>query len=1114
MKMRFYQFLPTILLSTIMLLISMTVSAQDRRVTGKVTSAEGPVPGANVVLKGTTTGVATDANGSFSLALRGDNPVLVISAIGFKTQEVTVGNQSTVNVTLADDATALNEVVVTGYTTDSKRDNTGAVSTVKARDLTVVPSANVETQLQGRVAGVTVIASGQPGANNTIRVRGFGSFNNNQPLYVVDGVPSGGSGFISPDDIESTTILKDAAAASIYGARAASGVIVITTKKGQRKSQKLSVSYDGLYGFTDPGKGQPILTPQEQADWTWNAYRNGLTAIGQPVGPNSFTGIANGQYGSGATPVLPEYLMVGNRFGVTGGVDLAAERLKYNIDPSVGPIYQVVRANKEGTDWYGAITRTAPLMRHTLGFSGGSETSRYYVSVSQQTQAGILLNNNFSRYTFRANSEFDILKSKKLRFGENLQATYIDNTGQIGGSSGQALAQEESEILTAFRIAPIIPIYDEFGGYAGTAAKGFNNPSNPRANRDATKNNRNFNFSMFGNAYLEYDVIPALTLRSSLGGFISNYYNKTTRRNTYENAEGNGSGFQISEGAGYSIGWTFTNTAQYKQKFGIHSIDLLAGIEALNTGFGRNISGSGLNPFSTDPNYASISTAAAGGRQSNSDLFNGINFYSTFGRVNYILLDKYIFTGVVRRDGSSRFGPSSRYGVFPAFSAAWRISGEEFMKNLPWITDLKIRGGWGQMGNSNNVDPNNQYSLYQSNVANSYDIAGTNSPNVAAGFFRSRIGNPDAKWETSETTNVGIDGSFLNGKLDVVFDIWRKDTRDLLFQVPIAGVVGQRATAPSVNVASMRNQGVDIQVTTRGKVANDFGYELNVNGSFLSNNVRSLAPGISYVDVSPTSTNRLSGTYTRNQPGQPLASFFGYQVVGLWQNQGEIEAANSVALAAAKAGSTNPASVTAATFQEGAGLGRFRYADVNGDGKITTDDRTFIGSPIPKFTGGLNFRVDFKGFDLATYLYTSLGNKIFNASKWFTDFYPSFPGGAISARVKDSWTPTNTNTTQPIFENVAANLSTNQVPNSFYVEDGSYLRMQNITLGYTLPAGLLDRIGLSRVRVSVSANNIFTITGYKGLDPGVGGSADQNFGVDIGNYPVTRSYNAGLSIGF
>jgi len=1089
MNNKFYKFFKAALVLTL-IMWSTKIIAQDRRITGKVTSTDGAVPGANVVLKGTTTGTATDADGNFALAIRGANPVLVISAIGYKTQEVTVGNQSNVTITVSEEATALSEVVVTGYTTDSRRETTGAVATVKARDLQAIPSSNVEQQLQGRIAGVTVIASGQPGSNSTIRVRGFGAFGGNQPLYVVDGVPVSndrGIGFISPDDIESTTVLKDAAAASIYGARAANGVIVVTTKKGQRSAQKLTVTYDGLFGFTDPGHGQTILTPQEQADWTWAAVRNRQTALGQPV---SYTGIASGQYGSGQTPVLPDYILVGNRYGVVGDVDLTAERAKYNIDNSVGDIYQVVRANKQGTNWYDAITRTAPLLRNTLGFSGGTESSRYYVSLSQQTQAGILLNQNFARYSIRTNSEFDLIKSKKLRFGENVQLTYLNISGLAGGNNGQNLSQEESDILTAFRMAPIIPVYDVFGGYAGTAAKGFNNPANPRASRDAAKNNRNFVGSVFGNIYLEYDPIPALTIRSSLGGSYSNYYNKTTNRNTYENAEGNGRGFQINEGAGYSLAWTFTNTAQYRQKFGIHSIDVLGGLEALNTGFGRDLSGVGINPFSTDPNYASITTSSSTGRQVNSSLYNGVDFYSVFGRVNYSLLDKYIFTGVLRRDGSSRFGSANRFGTFPAVSAAWRLSSEEFLKSVTFITDLKIRGGWGQMGNSNNVDPNNQYSLYQSNIANSYDIAGSNT-SVQPGFFRSRIGNPNAKWETSTTTNIGIDGKFFNNKLDVVLDIWRKDTKDLLFQVPIAGVVGSRATAPSVNIASMRNQGIDIALGTQGKIAGDVGYEVNVTGSFLKNQITSLAPGVPYFYAYPP-TSRLSLPPTRNEPGHTIAAFYGYKVIGLFNSQEEINSA--------------PA-------QDGAGLGRFRYADVNGDGKIDDNDRTFIGSPVPKFTGGFNLRFNYKGFDLATYVYASLGNQIFNYSKWYTDFYPSFPGAAISARVKDSWTPTHMNTTQPIFEDVS-NASTNTQPNSFYVENGSYLRMQNLTLGYTLPNNLLGRIGLSRVRIAVAANNLFTVTKYSGLDPSVGGAADQNFGIDFGNYPITRSYNATLNIGF
>lgn len=1069
----------------LLLMCCLTTYAQTNRVTGKVTSAEGAVPGANVVVKGTQVGTSTDAEGNFSINVPSGNQTLIISSIGFKTQEVPVGNRTVLNITLEDDATALSEVVVTGYSTDSRRETTGSVATVPAQQLKTVPSGNVEQQLQGRVSGVTVITNGQPGTSSQIRVRGFGAFGGNQPLYVVDGVPTQNINFLSPDDIETTTVLKDAAAASIYGARAANGVIVYTTRKGQRRAQKLSVSYDGLYGFTNPGEGQPILTPQEQADWTWQARKNDIYQGTYTT--NDFNSLAGGQYGNGTTPVLPDYLLAGSQSGLpASAVNLETERAKYNTNPANGPVYLVIPSNKEGTDWYGAITRTAPLFRQNLGFSGGTEYSRYYVGLGTQSQGGIVLNNDFKRYTLRANTEFDILKN--LRFGENLQLTYLSIRGQQGGSNGQNVAAEENDVLQAFRMPPIIPVYNSFGGYAGTAAPGFNNPRNPVANRDGQANNLNTNYLGFGNLYLEYDVIPALTLRSSLGGSIYSYYYNFYNRAQYENSENN-TNFTYGEGAGTGLAWTFTNTAQYKQRFGIHSLDLLAGIEALNSGSGRNLDGSGLNPFTTDPNYVTISTTTAGAtRQVNSGYGRGVNLYSLFGRVNYSFNDKYIVTGVVRRDGSSQFGANNRFGVFPAGSAAWRLSAEPFMKQFTWVTDLKIRGGYGTMGNSNNVNPNNQYNLFASNPGNGYDINGANT-SIAPGFFRSQIGNPDAKWETSVTTNFGIDGSFFNNRLEVIFDLWRKDTRDLLFQLGLPGVVGVRANAPSVNIASMRNQGIDIQVIGRGNINPEVSYEANLTGSFLQNKITALAPGTPYFQGGGT---RLSTAAVRNEPGNPISSFYGYRVIGLFQSKEDVGSSPT---------------------QPDAAPGRFKYADLNGDGKIDDSDRTFLGSPVPKFTGGATFTLKYRDFDLVTYLYTSLGNQIFNNSKWFTDFYPSFTGAAVSARVKDSWLPTNTDTDIPMFES-ASNFSTNTQANSYYVENGSYLRMQNLTLGYTLPGNLLSRIGMKRVRIAVAANNLFTVTKYSGLDPAVGGAADTNFGIDIGNYPLTRSYNAVLNIGF
>lgn len=1096
MHVKLYQFVKTALFSAFLLALSLHASAQNAKISGRVSGPDGPVPGANIVIKGTSTGTATDAEGNFSLTLKGSNPTLTISAIGFKSQEIVVGNQTNLTITLAEDANALEEVVVTGYSTENRRDVTGAVSTVKPALLKVVPSTNVEQQLQGRVSGVTVITNGQPGTPSQVRVRGFGSFGGNQPLYVVDGVPTQTIQYLAPDDIETTTVLKDAASASIYGARAAAGVIVITTKKGQRRASKLNVSYDGLFGATDPGKSLTVLNPQEQADWTWQARKNDVYQAGGTAGPGDFAGIASNQYGSGLTPVLPDYLLVGNRAGLSASqVDLAAEAAKYNIDPANGPIYNVIPSNKQGTDWYKAITRVAPLMRHNLGFSGGTESSRYYIGLGVQQQAGILQYNNFSRYTFRANTEFDL--TKKIRIGENIQLAYISNVGAQGSqgsglgngtNNNPSVAGDENDILLAFRMPPIIPIYNSFGGYAGTAAPGFNNARNPVANRIAAKNNTGTSIYGFGNVYIEVDPIQDLTLRSSIGGTYQSYYGNSYNRAQYENSENN-TNYVYNEFGGIASTWTFTNTAQYKHRFGYHDVSVLAGIEALNTGASRGINGSGLNPFSTDPNYVTLSTTTAGStRQVDSYYGKGNNFYSLFAQAKYTFNDKYILTGVIRRDGSSQFGPTTRYGVFPAVSAAWRISSESFMKNLPWVSDLKIRGGYGTMGNSNYLSSTNQFNLYGGGAGNSYDIAGTNN-SVQPGFYRSQIGNPNAKWETSVTSNIGLDGSFFNNKLEVVLDFWQKDSKDVLYPLALPGVVGVRASAPYVNIASLTNKGIDLLVTTRGKVVGDLNYEVTVIGSVLNNKITAIAPSVPYFTGGGT---RLSTPVVRNQPGHDLSSFYGYKVIGLFNSKEE---------------------VAAAPTQDGAAPGRFRYADTNGDGKIDDSDRQFLGSPIPKFTGSITLTLKYKGFDINTNLYASLGNKIFNNQRWFTDFYPSFTGAAVSARVKNSWLPTNTNTTIPIFEN-ASNFSTNTQSNSYYVENGSYGRMQYLNIGYTFPSVILNRIKLSRLRVSASTTNLFTITKYSGLDPAVGGAADTNFGIDIGNYPVTRGYNFGLSFGF
>ena len=950
---------------------------------------------------------------------------------------------------------------------------------------TVSPSGNVEQQLQGRVPGVTVITNGQPGTTSQVRVRGYGALGGNAPLYIVDGVPVGSTDFLAPNDIETTTVLKDATSASIYGARAAGGVIVYTTKQGEKKDRPLKITYNGLFGVTTPGSGAGVLNPQQQADWTREAIRNGAILNGTEIDSIEYS---HPQYGSGVgesyTPSLPDFLRVGGMSGVVGDLDLANEELLYNVDPALGDIYQVVRANREGTDWYDAITRNAMLQRHNLGFSGGSEDSRYYVGLGMQEQEGILIHQTFTRYNLRLNTEFNL--SDKISIGENIQATYRSVNVLQGDSGGAGSSDDESVLLAASRMSPIIPVYDEFGGYAGTAASGFNNAANPVAQLDGQQNDRNFQTEIFGNIYLNYKPIENLNLRTSFGGRHFSAHQRGYSRRTYENQENNSS-FGFFQNSFFGTGWNWTNTASYEMTLGDSKFDFLVGQEALNTGSNRATFASGLNPFSQSTDFVGLSTV--GSQVVNGGHFDGVTFSSYFGKVKYDYKDKYIVSAVVRRDGSSRFGAENRFGTFPAFSAAWRLTSESFMENQTIFEDLKIRGGWGIMGNSNNVDPNNQFSLYGTSIgASSYDIGGTNSSAVQ-GFYRTRIGNPFARWEKAITANIGIDALLFDGKLDVGIEYWTKTTEDLLFQQPVTVMTGSFANAPSVNVGEMKNTGIDLTLKALGG-SGDFTYEVAFNGGFLSNEIVSLSEGITSL---PNRSSDYRGiTPVLNQVGESISSFYGYEVVGLFADDAEVEGA---------------------PVQDAAAPGRFRFADLDGNDTININDRTVLGSPVPDFTAGLNIKVNYKQFGLEVYSFASIGNEIYNISKVFTDFYPLFPGAAISDRVLDSWTFDNPAGEIPVFE-TNSNFSTNTQSNSFYVEDGSYFRLQNITLSYQLGESILNKLNVGNIKVYGGVNNILTITGYSGLDPSVGGAADTNFGIDLGNFPITRSWTVGLDVEF
>lgn len=1032
-----------------------------------------PLVGVTVLLLGTNTGATTDQEGKFSLLAKvGD--IIVCSYIGYTRQEILIDTED-LSISLVS-GLLMEEVIVTGYSVDIRRKIPGSASTVMARDIQIAPSGNIEQQLQGRVAGVNVITNGQPGTTSQVRVRGYGALGGNEPLYIVDGVPVNAVDFLSPGDVASVTVLKDATAASIYGARAAGGVVVYTTKRGQKRKQKLKVSYDAMFGVTTPGAGPSVMNPQDQADWTWAAIRNAAISRGEI--PEFF----HPQYGNGAKPVLPDYLLVGPSAGVVGAVDLTAQRELYNIDLDAGPIYQVVKANKAGTNWYDAVMRNALLNRHHLGVSGAGAASRYYVGVGMQDQQGIVRNQQFSRYSFRVNTEFDLLPF--LRVGENFQGTYRA-TRLLEGEAGGIGSADTWTFVNSSLTNPIIPIYDEFGGYAGNAAPGVGiNWSNPVADAENQKDNRDFAVQTFGNFYLELEPIKGLVFRSSFGGQFSAANSRKYTKTTYHSINKRTIP-AFSQFSSYTAQWVWTSTASFKKTMGYHGVDLLMGQELLDQGSGFTISASGLDPFSENIDYIGLSTLTS--RTVEGAPFKGVRFASYFTRMNYDYADKYLVSAVLRRDGSSRFGSKNRFGVFPAFSAAWRISSENFMQRFTFIDDLKLRGGFGIMGNSNNVDPNNQYSLFSSSLdASSYDIQGTNSSTVE-GFYRTRIGNPAAKWEQAITANIGLDMLLFNGKIDIGIEFWRKRTKDLLFRVPVTVQSGFFAADPFVNIGEMLNQGIDFTITNEGRI-NGIRYQITVNGGFLNNEIVALAPGIESL---PDRSSTYGGIRPiLNQVGQPLSAFYGFEVQGLFRDQAEVDAAAN---------------------QEGAAPGRFRYRDINEDGVIDQQDRTNLGNPIADFTGGLALRLGFRNLELEIYSFASIGNEIYNLSKRFTDFYNA--GSAIAEQVKDSWTFENPRGQIPIFENVS-NFSTNTQSNSYYVEDGSYFRMQNITLSYLIPKAMINKWNLEKFRLYISVNNAFTITGYSGLDPSVGGSRDTNFGVDRGNYPMTRNWIFGVNLDF
>ncbi|GGM93354.1 SusC/RagA family TonB-linked outer membrane protein [Dyadobacter beijingensis] len=1056
--------------------VAKAVAYADTEVSGKVLSDKNePLVGVNVILKGTSIGTTTDPDGRFQLMVP-DGGTLTFSFIGYLSQEISVGNRSEINVQLMPDTKILSEVVVTAYATQKKKDITGSVSVVDVKNITKQPNGLVSGLLQGQASGVTVISSGQPGAEPQVRIRGINTFGNNTPLYVVDGVPTQNSTNLNPNDIASIQVLKDAGAASIYGSRASNGVIIITTKKG---TGKVSVQYDAYYGVQVPKSGNvwDLLSPTEEAKLRWIANKNSNLPINDPI------------YGSGPEPVIPDYIYpLGKMEG-----DSAVDPSKYYINPNYkgdddyNKFYRIIRANKAGTDWYHEVFKPAVNTSHNLSVSGGTDKGNYMISLNYLNQQGTMLSTYLKRYNLRANTLFNV--SKRIRIGENLTYTITSNPQQTELS-------DLNIVQTASQMAPIFPVRDIMGNYAGIFGTGYNG-NNPVGTLERLKDNRTLGNRLFGNMFAEVDVLKDLTFRTNFGGEMYSGTSRSFVYPTYENNE-NTKYNAFTQGSSNGYAWTWTNTLTYKKLIGSqHDITVVLGNEAYKSYF-ENLGGTTRDYYTFDRNYTTLSTGS--GIQSN---YSGRSFESLnsqFGRLDYAFKGKYLLSGTLRRDGSSKF-VRYQYGWFPSVSAGWRLSEEGFMQGIKWLADLKVRGSWGVMGNQLNVNANNgYYTFIMDKAASYYDIGRTNNSNQP-GFQVGQIGNPDAKWERNINANIGIDATFLSGMIDVSIDYFRKDIKDLLYNPAVVGTQGP-GTVPFVNIAGTTNRGIDLSANFHKNLAPDLRLDLGATFTSYKNKVTRVTDNTNYFFSTGRALNGIN--YVRNEVGHPIGSFYGYQITGFWNTTQELDAANEQA--------RQVTGNAAAVYQTDQALGRFRFKDANGDGIITADDRTFLGNPNPDFNYGLNVGLTYKRFDISAFFYGVQGADIWNQLRYSTDFYASFVQAKSKRALYDSWTPENKNATLPIQE-TKMTAATNGSPTSYYVEDGSYLRLKNIQLGYNLPASLLSKINVSNLRIYVQAANVFTMTKYIGLDPEIGGSAT-SFGVDKGLYPNDRQFLGGIQVSF
>ncbi|MCG6190774.1 SusC/RagA family TonB-linked outer membrane protein [Maribellus maritimus] len=1040
---------------TLVLMVSVISSfAQKIEVTGIVKGGDGSlIPGATIVEKGTTNGTVTNVDGEFALNASLD-ATIVVSFVGMLKQEIPVGDQRRFEVTLQVDAIGIEEVVAIGYGTRSKQALTGSIVNVNTSELKKInPVNNITNALQGMVPGVVANSGNTPGSGANIQIRGIGTINSTSPLVIVDGVPSD-IGRLNPAEIESMSVLKDAASTAIYGARGANGVIVVTTIQGS-KSQAPKVTVNARASVSALPPQYDMLNPTEYGEMLWMSYANSGMEPNHPL------------YGNGATPVIPKYIYP----SVTNDIDLS----KYSAYD-----YQIVESTPEGTNWFDYIYQNAITQDYDMTITGGADKLTYGVVFGYTDNLGSVKESGYDRFNFRTNLSIDLFDW--LEIGENFGVRSQDDWGR------QSDGGEGSSVSMAMLMPRLCPVYDIEGNWAPvTKLVGFSSNRNEPSEIWRQSDYTNKYLSLEGNVYANIRFLKDFTAKTILGVYGGNgWINQPTEANPW-----NYSGTSIDKltvSSSKARNWDWTNTINYIKTFGEHRVDIMAGFEA-SSSRSDDMTASREEYFLQTEEYFVLS--AGEGTQTNSGGYSESSSTSYFGRLHYEYKNKYFFDGVVRHDGSSVFAENYRWGTFPSFAGGWIISNEEFMNSVGWLDLLKFRASWGQSGN-NRIGTYNGFSTFQTNINFSYYPIDGSNDSPSSGFETRAFGNRNAKWETTTTINFGLDITVLE-KFSLGLDIWNKKTSDMLYPKAIPAVYGY-ASAPSVNIGDMLNKGFDLSFDYKGKSSNnDFTYHVNLVASRYKNELENLSDKEDEVNYGSIYRDQ---SYTYAKKGTSFPEFYGYKVLGIFQTDGEADAYFPNEL--------DP------TYNK---AGHFIFADINDDKVINSDDRTSIGNPHPDLTLGLNLNLAYRNFDFSAMLYSSIGNDVLNLDRRILDFnYMEFWRG--TRRLYESWgSPhlgNNADAQMPLAE---INDQVSQLPSSYYVEDGSYLRLTNLQVGYTFSNTVIKNIGLENLRLYVVGQNLLTITGYDGLDPAFY-SSGINFGVDAGRWPTVKTYMFGINVTF